>query len=246
MITTSIVYVAGSDGAGLNDFVSPSLDVSGAPYGGPISELEVKVNGTIVTSGFAVTDDVITFDPTLSTGDVLEMRRVTPTEDSLVVFPSPVRYSPVDNNKSITQLLYNIQDLWGYISSHLMKLVVSAGELVWDFGSRRLTNVAEPTEATDVATLQTVNSAVANALITAGLGTVVEGTLAEGSTTINLDGDVSGVLLMVAGSVFHLRQGILTGGGHLTYVSVSNITHIFLDEEIYGGPHQYIAVLFVS
>lgn len=246
MITTSIIYVAGADGAGLNDFVSPSLDIDGAPYGGTISALEVKLNGTVVTSGFTVTDDVLTFTTDLTADDVLELRRVTPSEDSLVVFPSPVRYSPVDNNKSLTQLLYNVQDLWSYISTYLVKAVAAAGELVWDFGSRRLTNVADPVSPTDGANLQTVTSAVANALVTAGLGTIVEGTLSTDDAIIAFGGDISGALIFVAGSTFNLVQGVSSGGATLVYSSSLDQTIVTFDDPIYGSPHQYIAVLFVS
>src|SRR6056297_2880289 len=102
----NVTYVAGVDGAGHNDFTVPGLTEAGAPYSGEISDRVVEVNGSIVTTGFSVVAGVLTFDDDLTTGDVLRVYRSTDYDDSLVDFPSPVRYSPVHHNKHLTQFLY--------------------------------------------------------------------------------------------------------------------------------------------
>lgn len=242
-----MIYTAGTDGAGLNDFVAPAIDVDGAPYGGTISTLAVKVNSVEVDSGYSVSDaNVVTFDEDLEVGDSLELYRETPYEDSLVVFPNPAKYSPVHNNKSITQLLYNIQDIWNWLADRCMVLKSTVADLIhWDADDRRIINVADPSADADAVNLKTLTGFVSSALVTAGLGSLLEGTLAEADDTISFSGDVSGVLLMVAGSTFLLRQGVSAGGGTLVYSAGSDETVVTFDDPIYGAPHQYIALLFV-
>lgn len=243
-MTEPIVYIAGVDGAGVNDFVVPEIDQAGAPYSGTISELKVKVNGSEVTSGYTVAAGVLTFDTDLETGDILRLYRETDTQDSLVVFPNPVKYSPVHNNKSITQWLYTVQELWGWLRSFTLQIVDGVRERYWDAKDLNIRNVGDATDETEAVNLRQLNAAIATALTTAGLGTISEGTLAAGALTIDFVGDIAGVYLSIAGMTFYVRQGVAGGGGSMVYDSGTNTTTFTFDEEVLGGPHQYIAIQF--
>jgi hypothetical protein len=243
-MTEPIVYIAGVDGAGVNDFVVPEIDQAGAPYSGTISELKVEVNGSEVTSGYTVAAGVLTFDVDLAAGDILRLYRKTDATDSMVVFPNPVKYSPVHHNKSITQFLYILQEIWGWIRSFAMLIVDGTQERYWDAKSLNIRNVGDATDETEAVNLGQLNAAIATALTTAGLGSISEGTLAEGATTIDFVGDIAGVYLSIAGMTFYVRQGVAGGGGSLVYNSETNTTTFTFDDVVLGGPHQYIAIQF--
>jgi len=92
----------------------------------------------------------------------------------------------------------------------------------------------------------TFSTIVPTATVTAGLDTIVEGTLALATDTITLVGDIASVYLTIAGSTFHLQQSSGAGGGSMVYASGTNLTTITFDDPIYGAPHKYIAMTFVT
>lgn len=243
-MTEPIVYIAGVAGAGVNNFVVPEIDQAGAPYSGTISELKVEVNGSAVTSGYTVAAGVLSFDIDRTEGDIIRLYRETDATDSMVVFPNPVKYSPVHNNKSITQWLYIVQELWGWLRSFTLQIVDGVRERYWDAKDLNIRNVGDATDETEAVNLRQLNAVVATALTTAGLGNITEGTLAAGATTIDFTGDITGVYLSIAGMTFYVRQGVATGGGSLVYNSGTNTTTFTFDDVILGGPHQYIAIQF--
>lgn len=188
ILDTYLEYVAGVDGAGVNDFVAPDLTPSGMPYTVSLSTLLVHVNDTEVTTGYTENPDgTITFDTDLEVNDSLKLWRVTPVTSSLVIFPVPTKYSPRDSNKSLTQLLLCIQELWGGLKELRNELVSAQGDLQ-DYVNNAIAAVFQ-FSGTAVAIWNASMSAGDTILDTPYVFT--KGLLIAGGTIYNLGSDVT-------------------------------------------------------
>lgn len=144
--TTYIRYIAGTDGAPLNDFTPPGLTRAGAPVSDTISDYEVLVDG-VPTTGYSITGGgLMQFTSDLTVGQALDIKRITPIADSLVTYPVPTRYTPRSHNLSLTQLLYSIQELWNQFAGYL-----GLSGNTWDFLDYRGVNLGDPISSSDVA-----------------------------------------------------------------------------------------------
>jgi len=123
--------------AGQTVFNVPSLVLPGAPFGGTIATLLVKVDGgTPPTYTHSTSLNQVTFLTGLPAGAVVEAWRTTPVNESLVSFPPATQWTPTHNNKSITQLLMCIQELHGAVEElrgNLSNYVNNAISSVFEF-----------------------------------------------------------------------------------------------------------------
>jgi len=101
---------------GQTRFVAPSRKLEGAPY--PLeADLIVHVDGvpTNIPWTYDANSSEIVLSNGLMSGALVEIWRRTEVDESLVEFPVAQKWLPKDNNKSMTQLLMCIQELWGGI-----------------------------------------------------------------------------------------------------------------------------------
>lgn len=246
-MTEPIVYIAGVNGAGVNNFVVPEIDQAGAPYAGTISELKVEVNGSEVTSGYTVAAGVLYFDVDRTEGDIIRLYRETDATDSLVVFPNPVKYSPVHNNKSITQWLYIVQELWGWIKNFCLQKIDILREQVWDFTMLRGVNLEDCVDAYDAVNKRSCLQMIADALSSfgslSGISQIIKGTLPDGTNSLVANAEIVRFLLFVGGQTFFYDSGasLMDGLTSVTYDPSSGTTIVF-DRPIFGGPTDYILI----
>lgn len=125
--TTVDTYLRHVATEGQVNFLAPGLILAGAPYALAATH-EVKINGEDTTNPwtFNSVDSTITFEEALVADDVVEIWRRSEVDESLVTFPTATKWTPKDNNKSVTQLLMLIQELWGGIKE--LETTVTSGE----------------------------------------------------------------------------------------------------------------------
>lgn len=250
------VYQVGSGGAGVNNYVAPDLTPPGAPVAYAVSELIVNkreastelIRLQVLGSDYTIsplTGNVV-FTTDNQTGDIVVISRATDADAALVVLVSPFEVDTKKLNKASTQWFLLIQEIFTLLSYCLRLTLSAARGLIFDFNNYKAINLSDPVEAQDAVNLRTLQTMVTNALTTAGLGATVEGTLAVGATTIVFTGNISGVILTIAGTTFLLKQGESANGGTLVYSSGTGNTTVTLDEPIMGTSRQYIAILFQS
>lgn len=112
-VDTYLRYLATPD---QTRFVAPSRRLEGAPY--PLeADLIVHVDGvpTNIPWTYDANSSEIVLSNGLMPGALVEIWRRTEVDESLVEFPVAQKWLPKDNNKSMTQLLMCIQELWGGI-----------------------------------------------------------------------------------------------------------------------------------
>jgi hypothetical protein len=183
-VDTYLEYIAGVDGAGVNNFVAPDLTPSGMPYDSSLSELVVHVDDVEVTTFTENPDGTISFTSDLKVGQSVKIWRETPVLESLVEFPVPTRYTPRDNNKAITQLLLCIQEVWGGLKELKNELTTAQTDLQ-DYVNQAIAAVFE-FSGTAVATWSTSVSA--------------------GDETLATPYSFTRGLLMVGGSLYNLSD----------------------------------------
>lgn len=127
--TTVDTYLRHVATGGQKTFLAPGLSLSGAPYT-LVGEHEVLINGAATTNPWTYDSGtgVITFTNGLTADDVVEIWRRTEVNESLVSFPVATSWTPKHNNKSITQLLMLIQELWGGLKEANVDLQVAIEE----------------------------------------------------------------------------------------------------------------------
>lgn len=149
-VNTYLRYVATG---GQVSFLAPGLTLSGAPYALEATH-EIMVNGlpTTIPWSYDSTTGVITFTSGLASGDIVQIWRRTTIDESLVSFPVATQWTPKHNNKSITQLLMLIQELWGGIKEvkdDLQTYVNSAVASVFEFSGTAAATWSTSVEAGD-------------------------------------------------------------------------------------------------
>lgn len=110
---------------GQTRFVAPSRKLGGAPY--PLeADLIVHVDSvpTTIPWAYDANTSEIVLSNGLMAGALVEIWRRTEVDESLVEFPVAQKWLPKDNNKSMTQLLMCIQELWGGIKELSKKVSV--------------------------------------------------------------------------------------------------------------------------
>jgi len=181
-VDTYLRYVATP---GQTRFVAPSRKLEGAPY--PLeADLIVHVDGvpTNIPWTYDANSSEIVLSNGLMSGALVEIWRRTEVDNSLVEFPVAQKWLPKDNNKSMTQLLMCIQELWGGIK-----------EL-----NSKLNGINEDLQSY-------VNSAIASVFEFSGLAAAVwSTTLSAGDTSLVTPYSFTKGILIVGGSVYNLAN----------------------------------------
>lgn len=182
---------------GQTRFVAPSRKLGGAPY--PLeADLIVHVDGvpTNIPWTYDANSSEIVFSNGLMSGALVEIWRRTEVDESLVTFSTATKWTPKDNNKSVTQLLMLIQELWGGLS-----------EL-----SIALTNH--------------VNAAIASVFKFSGtVGAIWSTSVSAGDTSITTPYKFTTGILMVGGSMYNLSDPThvtLDNSGDYTIINFSS------------------------
>ncbi len=170
---------------GQTRFVAPSRKLEGAPY--PLeADLIVHVDSvpTNIPWTYDANSSEIVLSNGLMSGALVEIWRRTEVDNSLVEFPVAQKWLPKDNNKSMTQLLMCIQELWGGIK-----------EL-----NSKLNGINEDLQSY-------VNSAIASVFEFSGLAAAVwSTTLSAGDTSLVTPYSFTKGILIVGGSVYNLAN----------------------------------------
>jgi hypothetical protein len=146
---------------------------------------------------------------------VVEAWRTTPVNESLVSFPPATQWTPTHNNKSITQLLMCIQELWGGLQE--LETVIS-------FKLKDLESY--------------VNQAIAGAFKITGIaGATCTLAVSNGDTYLDTPYLFNNGILMVGGSMYNLSDP-----SHVTLSVVNGHTRITFNQAILG---DHVAILIV-
>jgi hypothetical protein len=183
-VDSYLEYTAGVGGTSVNTFVHPDLTPAGMPYSPSLSELVVAVDDTVTTAYVNNGNGTITLNSNAAVGSTVKIWRVTPVLESLVTFPVPTKMDPKFNNKSITQLLLCIQEVWGGLKELNSKLDGVNSDLQ-----------------------SYVNSAIASVFEFSGLAAAVwSTTLSGGDTFLATPYSFTKGILIVGGSVYNLAN----------------------------------------
>jgi hypothetical protein len=144
----------------------------------------VAVDDTVTTAYVNNGNGTITLSTNAAVGSTVKIWRVTPVLESLVTFPVPTKMDPKFNNKSITQLLLCIQEVWGGLKELNSKLDGVNSDLQ-----------------------SYVNSAIASVFEFSGLAAAVwSTTLSAGNTSLATPYSFTKGILIVGGSVYNLAN----------------------------------------
>jgi hypothetical protein len=183
-VDSYLEYTAGVGGTSVNTFVHPDLTPAGMPYSPSLSELVVAVDDTVTMAYVNNGNGTITLSTNAAVGSTVKIWRVTPVLESLVTFPVPTKMDPKFNNKSITQLLLCIQEVWGGLKELNSKLDGVNSDLQ-----------------------SYVNSAIASVFEFSGLAAAVwSTTLSAGNTSLATPYSFTKGILIVGGSVYNLAN----------------------------------------
>jgi hypothetical protein len=183
-VDSYLEYTAGVGGTSVNTFVHPDLTPAGMPYSPSLSELVVAVDDTVTTAYVNNGNGTITLNSNAAVGSTVKIWRVTPVLESLVTFPVPTKMDPKFNNKSITQLLLCIQEVWGGLKELNSKLDGINSDLQ-----------------------SYINSAIASVFEFSGLAAAVwSTTLSAGDTSLATPYSFTKGILIVGGSVYNLAN----------------------------------------
>lgn len=170
---------------GQTRFVAPSRKLRGAPY--PLeADLIVHVDSvpTTIPWAYDANTSEIVLSNGLMAGALVEIWRRTEVDESLVEFPVAQKWLPKDNNKSMTQLLMCIQEVWGGLK-----------EL-----NSKLNDINEDMQSY-------VNSAIASVFEFSGLAAAVwSTTLSAGDEFLVTPYSFTKGILIVGGSVYNLAN----------------------------------------
>jgi hypothetical protein len=124
------------------------------------THIEVRVDDVLETGVTFPTPTTCLLTSTPTNGQVVEVRRVTPRATPLVDFSdaSTLTESDLDTNKN--QLFYLTQEQIDTADTAL----ILAGDGSYDAGSRKIKNVANPTNAQDAVTVNYLNTTFTSAL----------------------------------------------------------------------------------
>lgn len=199
--TTIVTYLRHVATSGQVSFLAPGLALSGAPYN-LVASHEVQINGASTTNPYTYNSGtgVLTFTNGLTVGDIVEIWRRSEVDESLVEFPVATKWTPKANNKSVTQLLMLIQELWGGLKE------------------------AEASQGALEETLKTyVNNAVASVFAFSGIaGATWSTTVDVGDDTLATPYKFTNGVLMVGGSMYNLSDPThvtLDNSGEFTVIS---------------------------
>ena len=183
-VDSYLEYTAGVGGTSVNTFVHPDLTPAGMPYSPSLSELVVAVDDIVTTAYVNNGNGTITLSTNAAVGSTVKIWRVTPVLESLVTFPVPTKMDPKFNNKSITQLLLCIQEVWGGLKELNSKLDGINSDLQ-----------------------SYVNSAIASVFEFSGLAAAVwSTTLSAGDVALATPYSFTKGILIVGGSVYNLAN----------------------------------------
>lgn len=189
-VDSYLEYTAGVGGTSVNTFVHPDLTPAGMPYSPSLSELVVAIRSPtgdddVVTTAYVNNGNgTITLNSDAAVGSTVKIWRVTPVLESLVTFPVPTKMDPKFNNKSITQLLLCIQEVWGGLKELNSKLDGVNSDLQ-----------------------SYINSAIASVFEFSGLAAAVwSTTLSAGDTSLVTPYSFTKGILIVGGSVYNLAN----------------------------------------
>ena len=183
-VDSYLEYTAGVGGTSVNTFVHPDLTPAGMPYSPSLSELVVAVDDIVTTAYVNNGNGTITLSTNAAVGSTVKIWRVTPVLESLVTFPVPTKMDPKFNNKSITQLLLCIQEVWGGLKELNSKL-----------------------DGINTDLQSYVNSAIASVFEFSGLAAAVwSTTLSAGDTSLVTPYSFTKGILIVGGSVYNLAN----------------------------------------
>jgi hypothetical protein len=228
-VDSYLEYTAGVGGTSVNTFVHPDLTPAGMPYSPSLSELVVAVDDIVTTAYVNNGNGTITLNSDAAVGSTVKIWRVTPVLESLVTFPVPTKMDPKFNNKSITQLLLCIQEVWGGLK-----------EL--DGGiTTRLQTLSDSVNAAMEALRAYVNNAIASVFEISGVsGATWSSTVAAGDTYLDTPYVFNQGILMVGGSMYNLSNP-----DHATLSIVGNHTRITFTNPILAD-HEVILMVFSS
>ena len=183
-VDSYLEYTAGVGGTSVNTFVHPDLTPAGMPYSPSLSELVVAVDDIVTTAYVNNGNGTITLSTNAAVGSTVKIWRVTPVLESLVTFPVPTKMDPKFNNKSITQLLLCIQEVWGGLKELNSKLDGINSDLQ-----------------------SYINSAIASVFEFSGLAAAVwSTTLSAGDESLVTPYSFTKGILIVGGSVYNLAN----------------------------------------
>lgn len=183
-VDSYLEYTAGVGGTSVNTFVHPDLTPAGMPYSPSLSELVVAVDDIVTTAYVNNGNGTITLSTNAAVGSTVKIWRVTPVLESLVTFPVPTKMDPKFNNKSITQLLLCIQEVWGGLKELNSKL-----------------------DGINTDLQSYINSAIASVFEFSGLAAAVwSTTLSAGDTSLVTPYSFTKGILIVGGSVYNLAN----------------------------------------
>ena len=215
---------------GQTRFVAPSRKLGGAPY--PLeADLIVHVDSvpTTIPWAYDANSSEIVLSNGLMAGALVEIWRRTEVDESLVEFPVAQKWLPKDNNKSMTQLLMCIQEVWGGLK-----------EL--DGGiTTRLQTLSDTVDAAMESLRDYVNNAIASVFEISGVsGATWSSTVAAGDTYLDTPYVFNQGILMVGGSMYNLSNP-----DHATLSVVGNHTRITFTNPILTD-HEVILMVFSS
>ena len=215
-VDSYLEYTAGVGGTSVNTFVHPDLTPAGMPYSPSLSELVVAVDDVVTTAYVNNGNGTITLSTNAAVGSTVKIWRVTPVLESLVTFPVPTKMDPKFNNKSITQLLLCIQEVWGGLKELNSKLDGINSDLQ-----------------------SYVNSAIASVFEFSGLAAAVwSTTLSAGDVALATPYSFTKGILIVGGSVYNLANT-----SHVTLDNTGANTVINFLAPIVGD-HEAILIIF--
>lgn len=137
--------------------------------------IKVRVNGVITTAWSFLNSSTVQFTSAPANGAILEIRRETPKDSAIVNFTDGSVLLERDLDLLATYDLYLAQETKDGLDSSITQ--TSLG--VWDGQNKRITNVADPVSAQDVATKTWAETALSSQLAQA----TVQATAAAGSAT---------------------------------------------------------------
>lgn len=259
-LDTIKVYIVGT-GAGVNNFVAPDLTPDGSPIDSSISDLKVRqwhkqsksISEFTEGSGFSIDSGTgnIILDVDAANEDIVVIYRETDEAVSLVEYQSPFKIDTNSLNLANAQWYMLIQELFSNLKYKMGLILDSVRGLIFSASNRIIADVEDAEEDKDAVNKRTCISIVSEAISSmsslSGISRVIKGEIADGASALTLNvTSMTKFMLFLGGATYLWTDDSPLQSGITSVIDTGTSTIVSFDNPIYGGPTEFIAMLFGS